>query len=583
MAKNDKILIDGMIDELVQESGEDRGKAFEKFSISEILKNYDISEVDLQDGIVDGRNDGGIDGFYIFLNSRLIKNSEDIQISDGAIIDVFLIQCKHDDSFKQAPLVSLHSSLIELLDLNINKEDFSSCYNDRVIKKREIFKKLYRKFALKQLKLNIKVCYISRGNTTEIDSNISGKSDTIKTMVLDLFSDSFCDVLFLGSEELVNISRKKRNGEVFLKTQKNLRYGEHFVLVVNLKDYFDFLVSEDGELKRYFFEDNVRDYLGSVRTNNDILETLNSTEMPDFWLMNNGITIITDNVKMVGDDEIVMDNVQIVNGMQSSNTIYNYFCSQKEKHDNDCRSILIKVIMKQDENMKKLIIQSTNNQTQIQVGSLMAVEKYQKDIEQYLLSEGFYYNRKDNEHLNSGIDASEIINPLELASIHVALYLKLPFRATQLRQKHFKSERRYDKIYNSEVNIKLWSKYALMLKYLKKEFQIFRNDTSYNLNGKTLQKKFIPIAIFFLISIKFKNYNFSTTDILSIQSIEELNLTENIFTEIISNLETLRQNKIKQKSAPSHLEIKQLIELFSDKYDIKNKDSVLKRRNESGI
>ena len=71
MAKNDRVLIDGMIDELVQESREDRGKAFEKFSISEILKNYDISEVDLQDGIVDGRNDGGIDGFYIFLNNRV--------------------------------------------------------------------------------------------------------------------------------------------------------------------------------------------------------------------------------------------------------------------------------------------------------------------------------------------------------------------------------------------------------------------------------------------------------------------------------------------------------------------------------
>ena len=233
--------------------------------------------------------------------------------------------------------------------------------------------------------------------------------------------------------------------------------------------------------------------------------------------------------------------------------------------------------------MKKLIIQSTNNQTQIQVGSLMAVEKYQKDIEQYLFSKGFYYNRKDNEYLNSGIDASEIIEPLELASIHVALYLKLPFRATQLKQKHFKSERRYDKIYNTEVNIKVWSKYAMMLKYLKKEFQNFRNETSFNLNGKMPQKKFIPIAIFFLISIKFKDYNFSMTDMLSIQSIEELNLTENIFTEIISNLENLRQSKIKPKSAPSHSEIKQLIQLFSDKYAIKNKESVLKRSNEYGI
>ena len=88
----------------------------------------------------------------------------------------------------------------------------------------------------------------------------------------------------------------------------------------------------------------------------------------------------------------------------------------------------------------------------------------------------------------------------------------------------------------------------------------------------------VPIAIFFLISINFKDYNFSMTDILSIESMEELNLTGDIFAEIASNLEDIREKGKKTKKLISHFEIKQLIERFSDKYDIENKESIIKRK-----
>lgn len=74
MAKNDKILIDGIIDERVENKipSDKRDEVFEYFAFEQILKDYDLSHEELISGSVDGRNDGGIDGFYIFLNSATL-------------------------------------------------------------------------------------------------------------------------------------------------------------------------------------------------------------------------------------------------------------------------------------------------------------------------------------------------------------------------------------------------------------------------------------------------------------------------------------------------------------------------------
>ncbi|MCO7130279.1 MULTISPECIES: AIPR family protein [Lactococcus] len=585
MAKNDKILIDGMIDELCETSNVDsknshiRGEIFEKFSVAELLKNYDITESDLNNGIVDGSNDGGIDGFYVFLNSRLIKKVEDILIFEGAIIDVYIIQCKHDDSFKLAPLDAIFSSLVELFDLTISKDNFCSQYNEKVIQKRELLKTLYKKLALKNPKLNIKVCYISRGDVKELGQNISAKATQIESMVTNSFSGSNCKFLFIGSEELIEMNRKKRNGQVSLKVKKSVRYGKHHVIVVSLLDYYQFLITDDGQLKRYYFDENVRDYLGSTRTNNDIFETLITEDRPDFWLMNNGITIISDNATEI-DEEIVMNNVQIVNGLQTSNTIYNYFSSLDEIPTEDKRSILIKVIMKQDDNMKNLIIQSTNNQTQIGLSSLMAVDKIQKDIEQHMLEKGYYYERRTNEHKNAGIDAKDIFSPLELAAIHVALYLKQPYQATRLKQKYFKSEKNYNLIYNSNNSLELWPKYAMMVKTIK----TYLVEDNSKKRGQKYQKRIIPLTAFFYISVKSGRYNFSNSDIIKIETLDDELLIKEIFTELNKRPDYMVEKNNGQRPRNGTYKdtdrgINSLIEKFSNKYDIKNKEVILSNDN----
>lgn len=72
MAKNDAVLLDGIISERMASENIDLGDAFELFAFEQILKSYDLSRQEIGAGWVDGKDDGGIDGFYTFVNGSLV-------------------------------------------------------------------------------------------------------------------------------------------------------------------------------------------------------------------------------------------------------------------------------------------------------------------------------------------------------------------------------------------------------------------------------------------------------------------------------------------------------------------------------
>jgi hypothetical protein len=101
-------LIDGILDERINLKlpSEKRDEVFEFFAIEQILKDANLSVDDIKFGSVDGRNDGGIDGLYIFVNGHLLKDPDTfLWPKSNAELDVYIITCKHQDTFK----VAVHS------------------------------------------------------------------------------------------------------------------------------------------------------------------------------------------------------------------------------------------------------------------------------------------------------------------------------------------------------------------------------------------------------------------------------------------------------------------------------------------
>ena len=131
MAKNDTLLLDGIIDDRVEQSlpSDRRDEAFEYFAFQQVLRDADLSHDEVLSGAVDGRDDGGIDGIFILVNGNLLTDpSSFFWPKHGCQLTVYVITCKHHDTFKQAPVDNLVATVSEIFDLGLNETEIAGAY-----------------------------------------------------------------------------------------------------------------------------------------------------------------------------------------------------------------------------------------------------------------------------------------------------------------------------------------------------------------------------------------------------------------------------------------------------------------------
>lgn len=242
-------------------------------------------------GSVDGRNDGGIDGFYIIVNGHLAESiPKDYWPRSNAELEVFIFTCKHDDSFKQAPITTMIPSLIQLFDFSIPSSKFTE-YNEEILRKRDMFISTYKRLATSLVKFDLHLIYACRGDET-IEPNIQAKADQAEAICIDSFSGCNVSFEFWGNSKLLERYREQASNSTDLVFEQCINQDGQYIVLASLKKYYDFLLDSKGNLNKRLFESNVRDYLGLNPVNNDIQKTLASSSEPNFWWLNNGITII---------------------------------------------------------------------------------------------------------------------------------------------------------------------------------------------------------------------------------------------------------------------------------------------------
>src|SRR5258706_1426785 len=126
MPSNDIVLLDSLVEKSKSYFGErfDKSTLFELFSIDQILKNHDLSFEELEYGHVDGGDDGGIDALYVFIDDNLLTDDIDYAaIRKKPNIEIVIITTKYGDQFKQTPINSLITSLLDLFDLQKARAD----------------------------------------------------------------------------------------------------------------------------------------------------------------------------------------------------------------------------------------------------------------------------------------------------------------------------------------------------------------------------------------------------------------------------------------------------------------------------
>lgn len=466
MAKNDAVLLDGILSDRMALEPLGLGDTFELFAFEQILKSYDLTRQELDYGWVDGRDDGGIDGFFTFVNGAMVQDPAKFHWpKKGVSIDVFIISCKHKDSFQQEPLNTLFPTIEELLDYEKAPEDFDGQYSAQVIRAREIAVQAFRRTASALPKLHFRVAYASRGDQVEI--NIDARGRQLRRIVSDYFSDAEVQLDYVGATELIALHRK--TGSILELPYAEQLAGEQgaYVLLVRLSAYAKFVSDEKGSLKRYLFDSNVRDFLGENRVNQEIANSLADVTSPDFWWLNNGVTILATSAiplgKTAAGNALQLHDVQIVNGLQTTQTIQSYLSSYSGGV-NDSRSVLIKVIVSDDTVVRDKIIRATNNQSSVELASLTATDKIQRDIEAILEANDWFYERRRNYYKNIGKPVERFIVPLFLAVSMVALVRKAPQLSARLKSRFMQDSLSYEAVFTEKLPIVIWPKLASVMK-----------------------------------------------------------------------------------------------------------------------
>ena len=454
---NDRIILDQVLDQQRQNIAPtlDPTKYFEIFAAEQILKDFDLSYDEIDSGIVAAGGDGGIDGFYVFVNGELLQ--EDTEISDirkNIQIDVFLIQAKTSAGFTEPPMDRFASASDDLFDLSRPLSSLKAVYNEDLLEVAQRFRAAYQTLASKFPHLTIQYFYVTKGDRPH--PNVERKAQRIEATVKKHFSSADFCFTFHGARTLLDLARRTPTTVHELKLAENpiSSAGDvAFVCLVSLKDMFAFITDTVGQINRHIFEANVRDYQGKTQVNEQIQETLQHPGAEDFWWLNNGVTVLATRATQSG-KSLTIENPEIVNGLQTSSEIYTYFRSSNTEQES--RNVLIRVVVPNAAESRDRIIKATNSQTAIPPASLRATDRIHRDIEQYLRSFGLYYDRRKNFYKNEGKPIGRIVSIPQMAQAVMAIVLRQPDNARARPSSLIKRDDDYHRLFSPSYPIEIY-------------------------------------------------------------------------------------------------------------------------------
>ena len=472
MSKNAQILLENLIEQEFRNNDNysNISEYFEFFSASQILKNQGLSDDEVDNGIVGKGLDGGCDSIYLFLNNLLITPDvvEHISAPKDSILEMIIIQSKKTTSFGEDAVMKWKTISGNLLDLSKTTTDFTARYNADILEAFTTFRDTYTRLVTSRVKLKFRFYYATLAS--ELHPNVIQQSEELKDTIKGLFPNAVVEVTFVDSDTLFEMYNAVIENRVNLKfadipispNQKN------YVALVDLKSYFNFIVNDEGDVRKSFFDSNVRDYQGKNNVNSSISETLHRADDNDFWWLNNGVTVLASEATLVNNRELQIVNPEIVNGLQTSMEIYNYFSENREALESEKRSILLRIIVPDNEESRDQIIFATNNQTNIPKATLRVTDPIHLQIEMYFKSRGLFYDRRKNYYKNQGHKPAEIVGVSFLAQCLITIFLKKPDYARARPSTLLNDEKTYNELYEKNNDLEVFYRVALLGKKIQK-------------------------------------------------------------------------------------------------------------------
>ena len=456
---------------------------FEIFAAQQVLKscNFDQDPNEIESGIVGGSDDGGVDGFYLFANRRLIREDTDLGIFKGQQlnIEVVVVQAKNKNSFEESVPQKMTSFLEECLRLGASEENAKALYSEGLRDAVEQFHELYE--ASLTMKPTLSISYFHAAHSNDVHTKVKTRGEILVEKTKQHFPTAKCSYNTVTGSQLVTLFHQQPKHNLSLQTSKYFDWHtfgrQAYVCVVTLPDFYKFIIRDtDEQLLEYIFDANVRDHAPDVKVNKGIQTTLSNPAGDDFWWLNNGVTIISSDATLKA-GALQIESPMIVNGLQTSYELFHHF-KNAGGDKKDQRTIMVKVIVNNKDETSDRIINATNSQTKIDAINLHATEKVQRTIETALKTAGYFYDRRKNFYRNQGKPAAKIITIPFMAQALTAIVLQQPDHARA--RPGTVAEKNYKELFSDKSPVNLYPKCIEIVKrgqtFLSAQSGLTRSD-----------------------------------------------------------------------------------------------------------
>lgn len=410
----------------------DEADAFEHFVTYCVISKYQSDTFEIEDAVVGGRGDIGVDGIGILVNDHLVYSTESVDFFKKSLrrldVQFIFVQAKTAARFEADDIGTFVSGVRQFFETSP-----PSLANDTILAMHQLKEYIFDSSIDMDQSPTCKLYYVTTG--TWLDDSVLGKridQGTADLRATNLFSS--VEFIPLGSEELKLIHR-----ELHRKITREIVFDKHAILpqidgvqeayigIVPCSEYLKLICDDEGNLNRRLFYDNVRDFQGHNAVNREIEATVHDAAQSDrFALLNNGVTVVARNINKVGATFRLQD-YQIVNGCQTSHILY-----LNQSHLTPNVYLPLKLIVTDDAEVTNQIIQGTNRQTEVKLEAFESLAPFQKKLEEFYLSVGreredpVYYERRSKQYEHLSLRRDRVITLATQIQSFVAMFLNEP-------------------------------------------------------------------------------------------------------------------------------------------------------------
>lgn len=411
---------------------DEESEQFEKFATHCVLSNRFGSTFDLDD-VSTGPGDEGIDGVALVIDEIVTTSAEDTQAIFASPrrnhdVDIIFVQAKRSEGFDLGEFLKFKEGILRFATqapYSISDEVLSDA--------RQIFDIVLNEVPkVRNGKPSLTARFVTTGIYQKPAALETALTDFLRQLAeLGLFHE--IDVRFIDRDELTRLwvsTYSSINASLPAFSTAALPnisgIDEAYLAVVRASDFVNnLLLTDDGNLRTQVFEENVRSFLGHDNpVNQSIAATLSSDSASRFPVLNNGITIVSPDVKLQG-TTLHLTNYQIVNGCQTSNVLFENRASLGDVMVN------IKVVKTQLEDVFSDLVRATNSQTKVEDTQFLSLRPIIKRVEQYFntyngAESRLYLERRDRQYVGQDIPATRIFSLHNAAKCVSAMFCNRP-------------------------------------------------------------------------------------------------------------------------------------------------------------